>query len=77
MADPVGWEYTQMPCDVWQMHHLASTWQYRYGWEVVSVVNLPAGHRVPRDAGDEDGPMYEAVCPVAVLFRRPVKEDSA
>lgn len=70
------WEYTQMCCDAWQMHHLANNWHGRYGWETVAVVNLPAGYKVPREAGDEDGPEYEAVCPVAVLFRRQIGCDS-
>lgn len=66
------YEFTQMYCDAWQMHHLANNWHYEYGWEAVAVTPLPAGYKVPKTAGDEDGPDYAAVCPVAVLFRRPL-----
>ncbi len=68
-----AFEYTQMTCDVWQMHHLANRWADAYGWEVVSVVPLPAGMDVPERVGDEDSPSVRAsIQPVALLFRRPV-----
>jgi hypothetical protein len=68
-------EYTQMDCDQWQMHHLASDWHARYGWEVVSVVNAKPDMEVPHKAGDENGPTYRAINPVALLFRRPVPNE--
>ena len=70
------YEYTQMPCDAWQMHHAASEMGYQGGWEAIGAVNLNQGFKVPSDiraaVKDVDGTEYEAVCPVAVLFRRPI-----
>ena len=55
---------------LWQMHHLASELAYK-GWETVGVVNVRHGVKVAHDVRQPDGPEYEAVNPVAVLFRRP------
>jgi hypothetical protein len=69
------YEYTQMTCDAWQMHHLANRWADKYGWESVSVVSLPVGHQVPKEIGVEDSPSVDGVAPVAILFRRRIKTD--
>ncbi|MGX6604823.1 hypothetical protein ACWKSP_22245 [Micromonosporaceae bacterium Da 78-11] len=68
-------EYTQMECDSWQMHHLANDWAARYGWEVVSVVNVRPDIEVPHKVGDENGPTYRAINPVSLLFRRPIPDE--
>jgi hypothetical protein len=70
-----GYEYTQMSCDAWQAHHLANRWEDGYGWQVVSVVNLPPGHEVHRGIGDESSLLVPAVTPVTVLFRRPLRAE--
>jgi hypothetical protein len=70
-----GLEYTQMSCDAWQTHHLANRWEDDYGWEVVSVVNLPADLAVHAVIGDESSPLVPAVTPVMVLFRRPLRAE--
>ena len=72
------WEYTAVSCDVWQAHFLANRWQHAYGWEAVSVTNLPARHLIPSVLGDDTSELIPAaVAPVQVLFRRPVREEAA
>ncbi len=70
------YDYTQMTCDIWQIHNLASDWQYRYGWEVVSVVNSYPEAKVPSVVGDENSPHIKGLQPCVLLFRRPIREES-
>lgn len=74
MSAVVPWEYQQGVCDVWQIAHLCNH-MAGHGWEFVSMVESYQGQYVTRKVDDEDGPTYEALKGVVVLFRRPIAEE--
>ncbi len=65
-----AWEYTDGSCDVWQLAHLCNFFAEN-GWEPVAVTDGSPGQKASRNVRDDDGPMYEAIAPKVVLFRRP------
>lgn len=64
------WQYQIGDCDVWQLAHLCNH-MAGYGWEPLTVTDGMPGQKVSREVAHEDGPLYEALKPVVVLFRRP------
>ena len=70
------WEYTQNPCDVFELHHMCN-YMAGHGWEPVFAVESHEGVQLPEHIDREMGTLRKGrpLRPYTILFRRPIPLD--